>query len=172
MLEETCLVCGKPIAANTRKCPHCNTEFNPTVYVPQEVKKELAALALELDAISLGQYPPDVQSTSSRMKGILVLTDVKTQKEFRVAIAKIQLAVLGRSNQSGYMPTVDLMEVDGAKRGVSRYHATININNDTLCITDHNSTNGTFVNGKPVKAGETVAFEHDDVIQVGVFDSR
>ena len=95
------------------------------------------------------------------------MTDTRTEKQFIVPIEKILLAVIGRSNDSGYTPTLDLMKIDGAKRGVSRYHATINLHKDALMITDHNSTNGTFIDGNRIVAGETQPIQNGDTIQLG-----
>jgi hypothetical protein len=48
---------------------------------------------------------------------------------------------------------------------VSRRHATLYINNNGYSITDHNSTNGTYVNGNRIHG--SVSIQTNDIIKIG-----
>jgi EAL domain-containing protein (putative c-di-GMP-specific phosphodiesterase class I) len=50
-------------------------------------------------------------------------------------------------------------------QGVSRHHARLNVSGDMLWIRDSGSTNGTFLNGKPV--AESKALTIGDILQIG-----
>jgi len=50
---------------------------------------------------------------------------------------------------------------------VSGYHAVLKIENSVVIIEDLNSTNGTYINGKPVK--ESI-LKSDDKLELGVFE--
>lgn len=51
-----------------------------------------------------------------------------------------------------------------AERGVSRFHAKLMKKEDGLYILDLNSTNGTFINGKPIDAGKEYRLEVGDMV--------
>jgi EAL domain-containing protein (putative c-di-GMP-specific phosphodiesterase class I) len=50
-------------------------------------------------------------------------------------------------------------------KGVSRYHAQLNVSGDMLWVRDTGSTNGTLVNGKQVEESETLT--HGDILHIG-----
>ncbi len=49
-------------------------------------------------------------------------------------------------------------------RTVSGEHAMITLSGDSAAVQDLGSTNGTFVNGRPIRKQ---ALEHDDLIEIG-----
>ena len=64
-------------------------------------------------------------------------------------------------------PEVDLTEMDGLDKGVSRRHAKITKQDGMLVIEDLGSVNGTFVNGHKLPPYSTEAIHSGDVIQLG-----
>ena len=50
-------------------------------------------------------------------------------------------------------------------KGVSRYHAQLNVSGNMLWIRDSGSTNGTLLNGKPITESE--ALNNGDILQIG-----
>jgi PAS domain S-box-containing protein len=52
---------------------------------------------------------------------------------------------------------------------VSRCHAQIVMSNDAYWLTDLNSSNGTFLNDKPIVPRKPYPLSHDDSIRIGVF---
>jgi pSer/pThr/pTyr-binding forkhead associated (FHA) protein len=95
--------------------------------------------------------------------------------EFQIAETKqkIQVAVrsamtIGRSDsERGVKPDVDLTPHGGFQRGVSRRHAIILPQNNRLVIRALNTTNGTWVNGLQVAAGEESQLRHGDELTIG-----
>jgi hypothetical protein len=103
-----------------------------------------------------------------RLKGNLILTERETGKKFVIPPADLQEAVIGRKNQqSGYSPIIDLSALEGHKYGVSRRHATISYRDNWLILTDHNSTNGTFLNGHRLVPEQARVIRDKDTIRIG-----
>ena len=50
---------------------------------------------------------------------------------------------------------------------VSRIHCRFVEQENKVCIMDLNSTNGTFLNGLPIKSGEVLEIEKNDEILIG-----
>lgn len=74
--------------------------------------------------------------------------------------------VLGRSGKD-VTPDVDLSSLDAAGAGVSRKHAAIKLDGDTLFIKDLQSTNNTYVEGKKLRGDEQLALKSGDRVQLG-----
>jgi pSer/pThr/pTyr-binding forkhead associated (FHA) protein len=77
--------------------------------------------------------------------------------------------IIGRSDptHSSYVPDVDLVNCNGAEHGVSRRHAALVRYNDTICLIDLNSSNGTFVNGEKLRGDTPYTLHPDDKIRFG-----
>jgi hypothetical protein len=103
-----------------------------------------------------------------RFKGDLVLKHQDTATDFTIKNNALQEVVIGRLDRvTGFSPTVDLTEVGGKVKGVSRRHATISIRGDLLVITDHNSMNGTFLNGQRLVPEQARVLRDTDVLRIG-----
>ena len=75
---------------------------------------------------------------------------------------------LGRgSDTQSIMPDIDLSPYKAYANGVSRLHAVIRRGISQIVLTDLESANGTFVNGKRIKPNEEEALSHGDVIALG-----
>ncbi len=74
--------------------------------------------------------------------------------------------VLGRTGK-GATPDVDLSPLGAADAGVSRRHAAIKLDGDTLFIKDLQSTNNTYVEGKRLRGDEQLALKSGDRVQLG-----
>ena len=72
---------------------------------------------------------------------------------------------IGRSGKGG-APDIDLAEWD-AKMVISRRHAVIEKGKDGLAIKPEKTTNGTFINGVEVPAGESRLLRNGDKIHFG-----
>ena len=74
----------------------------------------------------------------------------------------------GRLDPStGVSPDLDLTPYGAQEKGVSRMHAAIIRDGDTLTIQDKGSANGTFLNGQPVTAGRPRVLRDGDEIRFG-----
>lgn len=102
------------------------------------------------------------------IQGDLVLMVQPSGKKFVLSGNQLNEVVLGRRNQeTGYAPTVDLTDVNGQKQGVSRRHATLTRRDSLLLLIDHNSTNGTFLNGKRLAPEQPRVVRDSDMIRLG-----
>lgn len=97
-------------------------------------------------------------------------------KDHPHAQARLEVRWEGESTQSIYLNE----EVTTIGRGisnrlvlgdtmVSRCHAQVVMSNDTYWLTDLNSSNGTFLNDKPIVPRKPYPLSHDDSIRIGVF---
>jgi pSer/pThr/pTyr-binding forkhead associated (FHA) protein len=75
---------------------------------------------------------------------------------------------LGRvSEGQPVMPDIDLGPFQAYTHGVSRLHAVIRRGVQDVMLSDLESANGTFVNGRRLPANEEHALAHGDVISLG-----
>jgi hypothetical protein len=79
-----------------------------------------------------------------------------------------QQTVLGRlDNTSPQQPDFDLTPYGALEKGVSRIHAAINRNEDTLTIIDMGSANGTHLNGQRLVPQQPRVLRDGDEIRLG-----
>lgn len=105
---------------------------------------------------------------SVRFQGDLLLRHEETGTVFRIENQNLEEAVIGRFNsRTGYRPTVDLSAVNGKNLGVSRRHATINQRGELIFVTDHNSLNGTYLNGQRLVPEQSRVMRDSDSLRIG-----
>jgi hypothetical protein len=75
--------------------------------------------------------------------------------------------VLGRTGSKGVAPDIDLTPLGASDHGLSRKHATLKLDGDTLFIKDLQSTNFTYVEGKRLRGDEQLALKSGDRVQMG-----
>jgi len=76
--------------------------------------------------------------------------------------------ILGREAEEGDVdPLVDLSKPDGFAMGVSRRHARIRLTESGYEITDLNSSNGTWLNGKILPPSQPTSLPNGGIIQLG-----
>jgi hypothetical protein len=73
---------------------------------------------------------------------------------------------LGRTDQE-FVPDINLDNFDAFERGVSRQHARLRRQNDTVVIIDLNSANSTFLNGQRLAADQPRILRDGDEIRLG-----
>lgn len=66
-------------------------------------------------------------------------------------------------------PDVDLSPYKAFSLGVSRMHATVQVNDEGVFLTDLGSSNGTYLNNKRLKSVESYPLKHKDVVTLGLF---
>jgi pSer/pThr/pTyr-binding forkhead associated (FHA) protein len=118
-------------------CPHCGQ-----------------ALA-GLDTESTKQRPSDRGNTptgntwgDSRLGENKVLVLLIPGAGEKIKLPRTPRIVLGRADaKSAQLPDVDLAPYNAIAKGVSRFHAAIEIGVDFVTLTDLNSRNGTSLNG-------------------------
>jgi pSer/pThr/pTyr-binding forkhead associated (FHA) protein len=75
--------------------------------------------------------------------------------------------LIGRSGPHTPPPDLDLSPYGGDTQGVSRRHAQLLFDGESLFLEDLNSTNGTRLNGYILKAGEPYRLRDGDEITLG-----
>ncbi len=84
-----------------------------------------------------------------------------------IALENATEFTLGRLDGAA-RPEIDLSPFDAFKKGVSRLHASISVeDSQTVKIVDLGSTNGTWVNGSKIEPHIPVTLHHGDVIALG-----
>lgn len=79
-----------------------------------------------------------------------------------------QRITLGRGDPSyDEQPDVDLSLYGAAEKGVSRIHAILEYRNDGVVVTDLMSTNGTYVNDRPLPVDQPHLLQDRDNLRVG-----
>ncbi|GAB5493322.1 MAG: hypothetical protein Phog2KO_35370 [Phototrophicaceae bacterium] len=105
---------------------------------------------------------------SVRFRGHLILTEKDTGKVHRIENKQLDEALIGRENlRSGFTPLIDFTNTEGKELGVSRRHATITQRGDLIFVTDHNSLNGTYLNGHRLVPEQARLMRDSDALRVG-----
>jgi hypothetical protein len=95
---------------------------------------------------------------------VIHIQDVETP----LIIDPRQRMILGRGgSKTNRNPEIDLADFDALKKGVSRVHAMINLQDDALTITDMGSINGTYLNGERLPANSNRILHDGDEIRLG-----
>lgn len=93
--------------------------------------------------------------------------------DFQGADATLSLTLAGeavigrRDSDSDNTPDIDLTSFGGYRKGISRRHAVLHLQDQQLRLTDMGSHNGTFLNGHRVPARQTALVNDGDEIRVG-----
>lgn len=158
--------------------------INPkTAYRYQSVNDMLADLAEISRKVKTTMLPTarlsDVAEFSSRFSSAIVPEEVETEKAKSVAVYFLDTGqvleldnfreyTLGRLYEGQPMvPDIDLSPFKGYEWGISRFHASIRTNPDSIYITDLGSSNGTWHAGKRLEANQPYKLEHGDIIMLG-----
>jgi len=119
---------------------------------------------------------PDVVSNLSPRLGtgpldyaipwVIELRIVGTPTVLQVKVTESMM--IGRGDtDSPKRPEVDLAPYNGYEQGVSRTHAVISARNSRVSVRDLGSSNGTFLNGARLEAGQEYRLKHGDSITFG-----
>ena len=105
---------------------------------------------------------------SVRFRGNLLLREKDSDKVHRIENEQLDEALIGRLNlKNGFRPHIDFTNAEGRELGVSRRHATINQRGDLIFVTDHNSLNGTYLNGQRLVPEQARVMRDSDTIRFG-----
>jgi FHA domain len=86
-----------------------------------------------------------------------------------LTVPPLKSAIIGRVNgdEETTPPDIDLTPFKAAQKGVSRYHASIKRNGPMLYLTDLQSRNGTWLNGKRLVGTEERLLRDGDTVRLG-----
>ena len=135
-----------------------------------EVETQLARSTAETVRIT-GEYPelaPDLLRFGRGRYRTVEFTIKNPDHTFSIRSDDVHDVVIGRKDSNlKYRPVIDLADFGGKLFGVSRRHATLNNRNGLLFITDHDTTNGTYVNSKRIDPEIPHVLTHGDKLQIG-----
>lgn len=81
--------------------------------------------------------------------------------------------LMGRADEkTHHYPEVDLTPYQALDKGVSRKHASLRRNDDTLMLIDLGSSNGTFINGQRVQPNQPRILRDGDELRLGKLTMR
>lgn len=117
---------------------------------------------------ALERYKPQDIGTG-RLSGkteimILIGDDVK-----RFPLSDTTPWLLGRFDETDHPNQIDLNPYDARRKGVSRLHLQLHVENDQLYATDLNSSNGTFLNDVRLKPNTATYVPNGAILLLGVF---
>lgn len=96
------------------------------------------------------------------------LTVKNPDATFKLMSHDLEEVIIGRADPDlNYSPAIDLTDFGGKLFGVSRRHATLNNKSGLLSITDHNTVNGTFVNGLRIDPETPHVLTNGDKLKIG-----
>jgi len=98
----------------------------------------------------------------------LILTIDDSQEIFVFNAEEITEISIGRFDPTtNTSPDVDLLKFGGGEKGVSRKHAVIIRRDGALSVVDHNSGNGTYLNGQKLVANQPRILRNGDDLRLG-----
>ncbi|MBE0690565.1 MAG: FHA domain-containing protein [Anaerolineae bacterium] len=128
-------------------------------------------LTLQTKQIELATSDIDARATwgtASFQEDAIVLLHVRDAAEPIALRPTANQLTVGRSdNTSPIRPDLDLTPYGAMEKGVSRLHAAIVRNEDTLTLVDLNSSNGTFLNGQLLVPDTPRVLRDGDEIRFG-----
>lgn len=149
-----CPVCERSNPQSAKTCMYCNAAL--TNDVSTRPLKDL----LDEDGMLVGG--------NVRFKGNLVLRELDSETTFVIPDSELVEATIGRVNKiTDKHPTIDLTDFDAQDMGVSRHHATISKRDDHLVVIDHNSLNGTYINGQRLVPEKPRVLRDNDRLRIG-----
>lgn len=90
----------------------------------------------------------------------------ETNDVFEVSV-HLYMVVGRKTNPRDRKVDIDLTPFANREHGVSRYHSIIQVVDNRISITDFNSMNGTYINGKILQPNKPYRLRHGDNLRFG-----
>ena len=152
-------------------CPHCKTQN------PADSKYCYSCGDLLVAPIDRGSTEQlDINEADPAMFGnlatLLIAVRGHDQNPLRVDVGDKQL-IIGRSDDTRpAAPDIDLAPYDAKNLGVSRSHAILKRQDNTITIIDQDSINHTYINGVKIHPHEVRVIRDGDEIRFGKLTAR
>jgi hypothetical protein len=142
-------------------CKECGTQFtslrDPTVIIPTSLGDQLRLDASEDETQAVPSTPDDAR---------LSLYLVETGEV--IPLEGLTEFTLGRSSEDQpILPDIDLATYHAYEYGVSRLHASIQLGQPFVTLTDFGSANGSQLNGQKMTPNKPYPITHGDIITLG-----
>lgn len=151
-----CPDCGATNAADELYCLRCGLLLHPLPGA-RTVRDETQRLVHE----------PPIDTAHFDDDSVLVLLIPGYGEIVRARVRRAELMIGRRSAEGVMIPDIDLAPYQADVKGVSRLHAAIRRQDDTLVLTDLDSLNYTFINGQRVHAQEVRVLHDGDELRLG-----
>jgi hypothetical protein len=152
-----CPKCGESTVRNANFCHTCGYPLKATVL-------SHARLTLTTDAIKVVETADLKREPTPFPKNGQVVLKFGDRE---LSLSTARRFILGRKSDASASSLVDLTPYGGWENGVSRDHAAMNLSADSfLRITDLASANGTFINGKRLRALQPYPLRDGDEIRL------
>jgi|SRR5581483_1348606 hypothetical protein len=154
-----CPACGHNNAEGEFYCGDCG-QILQREHAAILATRQIQGIAQELNAKSSWGTARLNRDTNI----ILHIRDVTTP----IVLKPQAETTLGRADpDTGVLPDLDLTPYGGMEKGVSRMHAALLRDGDSLTLVDKGSSNGTYLNGQQVLPGRPRVLRDGDEIRLG-----
>lgn len=155
-----CPSCGKPNRLGDAYCYACGALLNVTGGQTRNLE------STDSDLIQVGEARFGHSST-------LLLHVQGYERPIYVKVQDRPEVLLGRASmQTGTLPDVDLTPYGAAEKGVSRTHARLRYQDNSITLTDLDSVNNTYINGQRLHPNEVRVLRDGDEIRLGRLQMR
>jgi pSer/pThr/pTyr-binding forkhead associated (FHA) protein len=156
-----CPNCGNKELVGALYCKECGTQFTtfrePTLVVPTSLGDQLRQAAV-VDS----DYVVPVSPENPRLSLFLVETGSV------IPLEGFTEFTIGRSSEDQpILPDIDLAPYHAYEYGVSRLHASIELDGSTVVLVDFGSANGTLINGQKMAPNKPYPITHGDIFTLG-----
>jgi predicted ATPase len=159
--EIVCRECGHRNRAGSLFCENCRAPLLVLHDIPQPRTKVVTA-----QEYGDGSYNWGTGSFTENSTLVIEMED--SSEAYKINAAHISGLVIGRYDPfSGSTPDIDLNPFGGLEKGVSRHHARIVRQDNSLQIVDLGSSNGTYINGQKLTPRQPRKIRDGDEVRVG-----
>ncbi len=171
--KQICDKCDQSNPAKAMHCMNCGAILNETISVGESFREELQQRLAELQK---ERHLHESQTVNKNKQSTLflpitekiMLTEQVTGMEFLIENDVADEILIGRGdNKLDDAISLDLSKVAGWNGGVSRQHASLTYVDDNWYLTDHQSKNGTYLNGKRIRPEQARILHDKDFISFG-----
>ncbi|HEU5012477.1 MAG TPA: FHA domain-containing protein [Roseiflexaceae bacterium] len=151
-----CPACGGTVVPGEAFCEQCGATLNAPVP---------AAVGISPQMPTSAGKPTVSQSAAGSLHGLrLVIQSDGTE----VALPNKSNVIIGRADPaSQFFPDVDLDRFDALNHGVSRRHASVQIQSGQIVIQDLDTANGTAINRQPLAPHQPEPIHDGDELRFG-----
>ena len=150
-------------------CSHCKHSNRSGVLICEKcgnMLDELAKATKLKNTVEFADPPPDVTAELEQPDRLVVTVPRSKNKEPIVLDSSRQDFTFGRTEDGNHVE-IDLVPYGAARLGVSRKHARIYYSGNTWMIEDLGSTNGSYLNRRPMTANTPHVVRHGDELVFG-----
>ena len=151
-----CFNCGCACKYGELSCPRCQTMFASGGRT-RKLKDEVTVYQQDRKRSTGEVFVEPNQSITLHINGA------------SMALPASMSLIIGRASDipGDVQPDIDLNPFRAGEYGVSRHHVKISRGRESAQVTDLGSSNGTFLNGRPIGANTTRLLRNGDEIQLG-----